>query len=175
MIVLILVTALFFLYHRFLKPSGDIDRYSTYYVNDTSAPTDGTVKVTSLGTTSLLFDDGETQLLTDGFITRPSLRQVTTSKIATDTGLVDATLAQLHVDRLKALFVVHTHYDHAFDSAYIAKHTGAPLYGSPSALNIGRGGGLRDDQMVLYQPRNPLHYCNFTETDLNSRHTPPPA
>src|SRR5215475_4215517 len=94
--------------------AGDIDRYRAHYLSASDGvPKDGAVKVTFLGTTTLLFDDGETQLMTDGFFSRPSLLKVTTSKIQTDTRVVDAVLKRARVERLKALFVAHSHYDHA--------------------------------------------------------------
>lgn len=170
---LAVVAGCWFLYARYLAPSGDIDRYKGYYLNDTSAPRDGAVKVTFLGTTSLLIDDGETQLMIDGFLTRPPLSRVLTSKIATNTATVDSALTRLKVERLKGLFVAHSHYDHALDCAYVAQRTNAKLYGSLSTLNIGRGGGLRADQMELYEPGKELRFGSFDVTVLKSRHSPP--
>lgn len=57
------------------RPSAEVDKYRSYYLEQKDAePKDGAVKVTFLGTTTLLFDDGETQLMIDGFFTRPSLK-----------------------------------------------------------------------------------------------------
>src|SRR5262245_60869304 len=47
-------------------------------------PHPGEVKVTFLGTTTLLFDDGETQLMIDGFFSRPPMAKVALSPIETD-------------------------------------------------------------------------------------------
>ena len=44
---------------------------------------------------------------------------------------------QKQLDRLKAIFVSHTHYDHVLDAAYIAQKTGADIYGTVSARNVG--------------------------------------
>lgn len=122
-------------------PAANIDDYNDYYLSQSHGePKDGTIKVTWFGTTMLLFDDGETQLLIDGFLSRPTLKQVIKGPIQTDKALVDAVLSQFKVNRLKAMFVAHSHYDHAFDIAYIIQQTGARLHGSESTLNIGRGG-----------------------------------
>ncbi len=174
-VVILVVAGSSFLYFGYLAPSGDIDQYKSYYINDTSVPKDGAVKVTFLGTTSLLLDDGETQLLTDGFFTRAPLWKVATSKLATDTATVDSVLARLKIDRLKGLFVAHSHYDHALDIAYVTKRTSAKLYGSLSTLNIGRGGGLRADQMALYSPGMELQFGKFSVTILDSKHSPAKA
>lgn len=138
-----------------------------------AAPGNGTVAVTFLGTTSLLFDDGETQLLIDGFLSRPSLDAVLTAEVETDPGMVDAALARAGADRVAALFVAHSHWDHAFDAAYVAQRTGAQLFGSESTLNIGRGGALPEEQMTLYAPGEPLTFGRFTVTILSSMHSPP--
>jgi L-ascorbate metabolism protein UlaG (beta-lactamase superfamily) len=155
-------------------PSGGIDQYRRYYLSQSGNQSkNGAIKVTYLGTTMLLFDDGETQLLIDGFITRPSVQQATTSMIQTDKAVVDAALSRAKVNRPKALFVAHSHFDHALDVAYIVQQTGAKLYGLVSTLNIGRGGGLTDDQMALYEPGKELTFGQFTVTILSSKHSPP--
>lgn len=162
---------------KYLSPSVNIDRYARYYLHAGDAPPrSGAIKVTFLGTATLLFDDGETQLMTDGFLSRPSARKILTrTPIQTDTAVVDAILSRAKVERLKALFVAHSHYDHSFDVAYVAQRTGAHLYGSVSTLNVGRGGGLREDQLSLYQPGRGLEFGKFTVTILNSKHSPPTA
>jgi L-ascorbate metabolism protein UlaG (beta-lactamase superfamily) len=170
--LILIFAASAFIYFRYLTSSGDIELYRRYYINDCGTPSGGGVKVTFLGTTSLLLDDGDTQLMTDGFLTRPSLWKVATSKISTDKAVVDAVFSRLKIDRLKGLFVSHSHYDHAFDIAYVIKKTNAKLYGSKSTLNIGIGGGLRADRMVLYEPGKDLHFGKFTVTILNSKHSP---
>ena len=125
-----------------LQPGGDIGNYKNYYINDAAAPHHGAVKITFLGAASLLIDDGETQLMVDGFISRKPLWQVATSQLSTDKAATDALLSKLQVNRLQAVFASHSHYDHALDIAYIAQRTGAKLYGSSSTLNIGQGANL---------------------------------
>jgi L-ascorbate metabolism protein UlaG (beta-lactamase superfamily) len=155
--------------------SPEVDEYRSYYLEQKDAePEDGAVKVTFLGTTTLLFDDGETQLMIDGFFTRPSLKQFA-GKIETDTKVVDAALERANVTRLKALFVTHSHEDHSLDSAYVIEKTGAMLYGSGSTLNIARGTGLPEKNMSLYWPGKELTYGEFKVTVLNSKHSPPSA
>jgi len=156
------------------RAGSDIDQYRNYYLTSSrEAPREGSVRVTFLGTTTLLFDDGETQIMTDGFFSRPSLLQIARGNLETDTKAVDAALKKAGVDRLKALFVAHSHYDHAFDAATVAKKTKARLYGSASTLNIGRGGGLADEQMTLFEPGKDVTIGRFTVTVLKSKHSPP--
>lgn len=147
--------------------NGDASHEAT----DTRAPRDGAVRVTFLGVSTLLLDDGETQLMTDGFFTRPSLKRAL-GKIETDEDLVRGVLARAGADRVRALFVAHSHHDHAMDAAFVAKYTGARLYGSPSTLNVGRGRGVPEAQMELYRPGEEFGIGAFRVTVLESRHSP---
>lgn len=170
-LAVILVGAAIFLYIQ-LKASGDINDYKAYYRDDTGKPANGSIKVTFLGTATMLIDDGETQLLTDGFLTRPSITRVLASKVSTDEKIVDDIVTRFQMDRVKGVFVAHSHYDHALDAAYVTKRTNAKLYGSESTLNIGRGGGLKEEQMSLYEPGKEIQLGKFSVTVLKSKHSP---
>ncbi|KYC36319.1 hypothetical protein WA1_42110 [Scytonema hofmannii PCC 7110] len=158
-----------------------INKYSDDFLPQSNDdPKNGSIKVTSFGTTMLLFDEGETQVMVDGYITRPPFLNYDPSKpwieqdVQTKNELVDQALSEYaKVDRLKALFVAHSHFDHALDVAYIAKKTGAQLYGSESTRNIGRGGGVPEDKMTLYDPGKEVEVGKFTVTVLRSQHSPP--
>jgi L-ascorbate metabolism protein UlaG (beta-lactamase superfamily) len=138
---------------------------------------DGTIKATFLGTTTLLFDDGQTQLMIDGFLTRPPASTVVFGKVQTNPTVVDGILDRVFDHgrdmRLQAIFVTHSHYDHALDVAYIAERTGAHLYGSRSTLNIGRGGGPCEAQMTRVHPQTTWHVGAFEVRVIKSRHSPP--
>jgi L-ascorbate metabolism protein UlaG (beta-lactamase superfamily) len=129
-------------------------------------------KVTFVGATTVLVSDGRTQWMTDGFFTRPSLGKVAFGRLRTNEQAVGWALDRLGVERLEAVFVTHTHYDHALDAGYVARRTGAKLYGSPSALNVGRGAGLGEERLCQYQVGAPLQVGDFTVTVLPGRHSP---
>jgi L-ascorbate metabolism protein UlaG (beta-lactamase superfamily) len=93
--------------------------------------------------------------------------------VATDPALVNERLDRLRVQRLAALFVAHSHYDHALDSAHVARRTGAKLFGSWSTLNIARGVRLDEKQMALYEPGRELRFGRFRVTVLRGKHSPP--
>lgn len=152
----------------------DLTPYRDYLLKpDDREPKGGSVRVTFLGITSLLFDDGETQLLIDACYTRPRLVQVLRGQLQTDRDVVDEVLKRAKAERLKAIFVAHSHYDHALDVAYVAKATGAVLYGSESTLNIGRGGELGEKQLALYKPGEEVKVGQFVVTVFESKHSPP--
>jgi len=156
--------------------AGDIERYRKHFLSAVDGePRNGAVRVIFLGVSTLLFDDGETQVMTDGFFSRPSFLKVVKGKIETDPKAVDAALKRAGVTRLKAVFVCHSHYDHAFDVAHVVKKTGAKLHGSVSTLNVGRGGGLKDGEMQLFEPGKEVAIGRFTVRVLKSQHSPPIA
>jgi L-ascorbate metabolism protein UlaG (beta-lactamase superfamily) len=150
-----------------------IERYRNYLLTDPATdPKDGAVRVTFLGNATLLFDDGETKLMTDGFLSRPS-RLAVLGSIRTDPNVVDAALRKADAEKLAAVFVAHSHYDHALDCAYVARKTGAKLYGSASTLNVGRGGEVPEDRMVKFEDGKEYAFGRFTVTVLRSKHSPP--
>lgn len=134
----------------------------------------GSFGVTFLGVSSLLFDDGEHALLTDGFFSRPSLLRVGLRTVAPDEQRIDAALGRLELSgRLRAVLPVHTHVDHVLDSAVVAQRTGAALVGGRSAANVGRGAGLPAEQIRLTEPHQPMTFGSFTVTAVVSDHCPP--
>ena len=102
----------------------------------------GALRVTWLGVSTLLFSDGETAWLTDGFFSRPGPLQTGLGQVAPDPAAVQAALARAGVQRLAAVVALHSHYDHAMDSPLVAQLTGARLVGSESTANVARGQGF---------------------------------
>lgn len=168
-ILALLLIALVVVYIK-TRPSADINEYSDYFVNDAGPTSDSSVRITFFGVSTLLFDDGETQILIDGFFSRPSMIKALTSSISSDTVLIANVIKQHSIDRLKGIFVTHSHYDHGFDAGYVSKMTGAKLYGSNSTLNIGRGADVPENQLQLYEPNVDLSIGAFTVRVVPSRH-----
>ena len=109
------------------------------------------MKVTFFGTTTLLFDDGKDQIFFDAHMTRPSLmKYISSSSESTDKQVVDEKLKLHHVDRLKAIFVSHSHHDHVMDAPYIANQCNAVIYGASSTMNVARGGDVPEDRLVEF-------------------------
>lgn len=158
-----------------VRRSGDLDDYRDLLVDDPGAQDENSVKVTSLGTTMMLVDDGTTQILIDAFITPAALLDAALGRpVSTDRNAVDAALDKVGADRVRAIFISHSHHDHALDVAYIATRTGATVHGSPSTLNIARGGNVPEDRLALLDPENPVEVGNFTVRTIVSKHSPNP-
>src|SRR3984885_14309480 len=137
------------------------------------AESDAPLTVTWLGVSTLLIDDGSSALMTDGFFSRPGLARVGVGKVSPSPARVDGCLARVGVKRLAAVIPVHTHFDHALDSALVADRTGAQLVGGGSAANVGRGHGLSEDRIVVVESGAPIQLGAYEITLVDSRHSPP--
>lgn len=129
--------------------------------------------VTWLGVATLLLDDGTSALMTDGYFSRPSLPRVVGRRLAPSQPRIDGCLSRARVSRLAAVIPVHTHIDHAMDSAVVAERTGARLVGGESAANVGRGHGLAEDRLVVATPGTAVTLGAYEVTLIESRHCPP--
>ncbi|QCI64393.1 MBL fold metallo-hydrolase [Phreatobacter stygius] len=132
------------------------------------------IRVTFLGVSTLLIDDGETAIMTDGFFTRPGGREVFLGKVEPDRAIIAKSLQRAGVARLAAVIPVHSHYDHAMDAPEVARLTGALLVGSESTANIGRGWGLPESQIKLAADGDTLRFGRFRVRFIAGRHAPTP-
>ena len=136
-------------------------------------PADGSMSVTFLGVATLLVDDGETPFATDGFFSRPGLASVGLRRIAPDRQRIGECLARAGAERVRAVAPVHSHFDHALDSAAVADLTGAQLVGGESTANVGRGGDLPDDRIRVVASGDEVQVGAFSLTFIASEHCPP--
>ena len=132
------------------------------------------LKVTYFGTTTLLFDDGQDQILFDAHVTRPSLVDyIRNTKASTDTALCDKLIRLHRIDRLRAIFISHTHHDHVMDAPYFAIQCGAKIYGSESARNVALGGSVPDENTVVFGHGSVFTIGDYKIRILKSLHSKP--
>ena len=142
------------------------------------------LRVSFLGVATLLLDDGETAILTDGFFSRPDRMQSFLGKVEPDRDNITRGLARAGI-RLKdqppgpgqsgkvaAVVPLHSHYDHAMDSPEVARRTGAVLLGSESTANVGRGWGLPEADIRVATLGLPMQFGRFTITLYPAMHAP---
>lgn len=131
------------------------------------------ITVTWLGITTLLFDDGETQILTDGAFSRLSLFEILTLRpVYSDINVINHALSRYRIDRLAALVPVHSHFDHAMDAGHVANRTGAIVLGSESTANIVRGERVPVRQYQILASGESRQFGDFGITLVESAHAP---
>jgi L-ascorbate metabolism protein UlaG (beta-lactamase superfamily) len=162
------------LFAGWLLSQPGMDEVGIAYVAPSGATGDH-VTVQWLGFSTLLIDDGETQIMTDGFFSRPSLIDMATDSISPDEDAIKQALNDLGTDRLKAVFPVHSHYDHALDTGVVANLTGAIVLGSESTANIARSSAVPESQILVIQTETPYQFGKFTVTFFGSEHAPLPT
>jgi L-ascorbate metabolism protein UlaG (beta-lactamase superfamily) len=138
-----------------------------------SAVNPDAVTVTWLGVTTLLIDDGETQILIDGFFSRPSLAEVLFGlAVENDAAQIDYAMNEFRMRRLAAIIPVHSHYDHAMDIGAIANRSSASILGSESTAQIARGAGVPEDQITVIDGTTSFQFGNFNVTLRPIGHAP---
>ena len=138
-----------------------------------SAANADVVTVTWLGVTTLLFDDGETQILIDGFFSRPSVADILLDRpVANDAPNINYAMNEFRMRRLAAIIPVHSHFDHAMDVGAIANRSSASILGSDSTAQIARGAGVPDDQITVVEGTTSFEFGAFKVTMLPIGHAP---
>ena len=140
---------------------------------DAPEPTNGGLSATWLGVTTVLVDDGETQILIDGFFSRPSLADAIFRRpVTNDAATINYALHEFGMRNLAAIIPVHSHFDHAMDVGAIAKRSKASILGSESTANIARGAGVSEDQIVVVEDDAVYEFGEFRVRLIESRHGP---
>jgi L-ascorbate metabolism protein UlaG (beta-lactamase superfamily) len=147
-----------------------LERYQTHRYPDI-ATTEG-VSAAWFGTTAILLSDGTHDIFIDPFFTRPGgwPSLMLNRPIAPDEQRIAAWLRKAGIERLDAVVVTHSHYDHSMDVGVVAHLTGAVLLGSESTANVARGSALPESQIRIIAPGIPVTFGSFTLTALESRH-----
>ncbi|KAJ5814806.1 beta-lactamase superfamily domain-containing protein [Penicillium riverlandense] len=136
---------------------------------DESSP----LRATFLGVSTILFDDGVDSILIDGFFTRPWYFSTLLGSISPNEQKVSECLQRAGIDqRLHAVLVAHSHYDHVLDAPTVCKMTGAKLVGSSSTQQVGKGHGLSDEQIVVCEDQQKIGFGNFQVTIIEGIHSP---
>jgi L-ascorbate metabolism protein UlaG (beta-lactamase superfamily) len=131
------------------------------------------LRATFLGVSTILFNDGHDSLLIDGFFSRPSFFSTFVWRIDCKEKVVARCLMKAGIDdRLQAVLVAHSHFDHALDAPSVCRRTGAKLVGSESTRMIGKGYGLSDDQIAVVNDGEVMQLGAFRVTFFEGLHSP---
>ncbi|MGN6161533.1 MAG: MBL fold metallo-hydrolase [Marmoricola sp.] len=141
-------------------------------------PAAGDLAVTFAGVSTLLFSDGRSAVLVDGFFSRPPLRTVAFGRLTPHAARIEAALERLGLRRrtpptLEAVVPVHSHFDHAQDSADVARRTEALLIGGSSTSNLGLGAGLPSKRIRTVASGDQVSLGAFALDFVAGTHCPP--
>jgi L-ascorbate metabolism protein UlaG (beta-lactamase superfamily) len=133
---------------------------------------DGGLSAMWLGVTTVLIDDGETQILIDGFFSRPSLTDgLLRRPVDNDAATINYALHEYGIRRLAAIIPVHSHFDHAMDVGAVAMRSKASVLGTESTANIARGAGVPEDQIIV-AGGDAYEFGQFSVRLVPTRHAP---
>ena len=157
---------------RMWQIRGSIEQIGWPHAMVASEP-GGVVTATWLGTTTILFDDGETQVLIDGAFSRiGALDSLFLRRVRSDVATINYAMSTFGINRLAAIIPVHSHHDHALDVAHVANRSTAVVLGSESTANIARGGDVPVDQYQILADGETRQFGEFTIQLIASRHAP---
>jgi L-ascorbate metabolism protein UlaG (beta-lactamase superfamily) len=144
-------------------------------VRSPAVPAQRGLQVEFFGTSTLLISDGQSFIMTDGFFSRPGWLKLVATKVGPDETRIDCTLSRGGVKHVDAIFVAHSHHDHAMDSAVVARKTGATVYGSESTRIVALSENLPPARFKVLNVCAPVPIGkNFLVTAFETPHSPNP-
>ena len=123
------------------------------------------------GTTTIYFGDSKSGILIDGFFSRPSWGKLAFKKIEPEVARIKNALACCETVPISAIFVTHSHHDHAMDAGVVAKESGGKLYGSRSTELIARASGIGEDVFSYISNKSQVIVGGFLVTSFSIPHS----
>lgn len=131
------------------------------------APARRSIELTYLGVAGWMITDGATTILVDPFVSRQPIPGDPAAPIVSDDALI-AAHAPPHAD---LIVVGHAHFDHLLDVPGFAKHTGAQVLGSESAIRYARASGVADDHLIAIEGGEDYDFGAFSVRVIPSLHS----
>ena len=173
-LIAVAIVALFLslLLWRVLQIRGKFEAIGWEYAAVAGEPAD-VVTATWLGTTTILFDDGETQILIDGAFTRvDALSSILLRRVRSDVATINRAMSTFGMNRVAAIVPVQSHHDHALDVGHVANRTKAIVLGSESTAMIARGADVPVDQYQVLASGEARQFGEFTIKLIANVHAP---
>ena len=127
-------------------------RYETLALDATGFD-ETSFSITFLGNTNLLFDDGTTTILTDGYFSRLGLLK-TIFKAHSDIQKIERFIEEFDLGTLDFVIPLHHHFDHVMDVPALSQLTNAKVLGTNNTLNVLRGWSANDGTSILHNFRS---------------------
>jgi L-ascorbate metabolism protein UlaG (beta-lactamase superfamily) len=157
---------------RLCSACADIDLYRSLMIEKVPVSSGG-VGITWLGTAGILVSDGATGILIDPYVSRFGAAAVFLGRrLRPDTGTIERYADRLGRKNISLILVTHSHFDHVADVPHFATITGAPVMGTESTLNVCRGAGLPETQLVRAGTDRAVKSGAFTVRFIESGHSP---
>ncbi|MET8263938.1 MBL fold metallo-hydrolase [Micromonospora arida] len=135
----------------------------------------GAVSFRWWGTAGWRVDIGDRTVLVDPFLSRIDTG-LFTGPFRADTPLAVRTdVIDPRVDRATTVLVTHTHWDHFMDVPYIAKRTGARVFGTLTAYHLGLAYGLPSTQLSAVKGGEVLDFGDHSVEVVGSLHSRNPS
>ena len=145
--------------------------YKKLMITDTSKQRED-VRITWLGTAGIFLTDGKTGILIDPYVSRfPLSRIVFQLPLHPDHLLIQNWVEKLGRQSIHAVIASHSHFDHAVDAPFFAIEANAPLLGTESTLNIGRGAGMAESRLIKVNPGTAICFGDFHIQFIESAHS----
>ena len=103
---------------------------------------EGEVSIRWLGTAGFVIQTPSRTVVLDPFVTRTPLLKMLGRLVPNEA------LIEREIPEADDVIIGHSHYDHILDAPSLCVRTGARLIGCPSACNVGRAGGVPEEQLV---------------------------
>lgn len=134
------------------------------------SPATADLTITFHGVSTLMFSDGESRLLVDGFFTRPHVPSLLFGAIDSVPGKVEEGLGKDPTPVL-AILTAHAHHDHALDVAAIAdRQKQAIVVGTPSVSRLVQARQVSPDRICVPEHQQRLRFGPYTVTPLYAPH-----
>ena len=131
------------------------------------------VEMRWLTVASVYLDDGKTRILIDPCFTRPGLMHwLNLEKIKSDEQNIRTILSKYDINKVNALFISHSHFDHSIDATMVAKITGGTLYVDRSSDRIARAYRDSSIKRLMINEMKAIQVGDFKITPIYRDHLP---
>ncbi|MFF0372013.1 MBL fold metallo-hydrolase [Micromonospora sp. NPDC005087] len=131
----------------------------------------GAVSFRWWGTAGWRIDIGDRTVLVDPFLSRIDTGLFTGPFNPAKALTVRTDVIDPRVDRAMTVLVTHTHWDHCMDVPYIAKRTGARVFGTVTAYHLGLAYGLPSTQLSVVKGGEVLDFGDHSVEVVGSLHS----
>lgn len=123
------------------------------------------------GIAGIYLTDGKTSLFFDPVFSRPNVAEFFIGlDYQVDKKMVKATLQKMGIKKLDAIFIGHTHFDHALDMHVVSEQTGGIIYGSQTTGFVAKGHGIKDSHIRLIKDGQIIQLGDFKIEIVKSKH-----